>query len=150
MSVLSDNISKVLKEKGLTPYQLSLAAGKNKQFVADLLSGRAKSTSHENLTYLARVLNVAVGQLTGEATESCTAPDLDLMLACFQWVLEKRDYLCDLAPETVTQELRLQFTRMLQDNITDPAEAVRITSYLFDSLVAKAKLELTPPPTTRK
>lgn len=144
MSILSDNINKAMKKKGLTPYQVSLAAGKNKQFVADLLNGRAKTTSHENLLELARALDVPVSQLTGEPAGN--APDLDVMLACFQFVLENAERFRSIPAATVTQELKIQFTRMQQDNLQDPQEAVRITGYLFESLLAKEKLALKPPP----
>jgi len=143
MSILSDNINKVLKQKGLTPYQVSLAAGKNKQFVADILNGRARSTSHENLTYLARALNVPVSQLTGEPTEPTLNPDI--MLACFGWVLEHAEKLAEIGTVTIVQELKIQFAKMQKDNIADADEAVRITGYLFDSLLAKEKLKLKPP-----
>ena len=149
MSILSDNIDKVLKEKGLTPYQVSLAAGKNKQFIADILAGRAKSTSYENLVELARTLDVPLSHLTGE-TSGDPAPDLDAMLACFGWVLENFDKLRDIDTTIMIDELKIQFTRMQKDNIRDKREAVRITSYLFDSLLAKAKLTLKPPPRRSK
>ncbi len=137
MNLLAKNIEKALKLKGLTAYQASLAAGKNKQFVADILAGRAKSTTHENLTDLARALEVPVSQLTGAKPEY--TPDLEIMFACFQWVLENFDRFRDVKTDAIIQELKIQYTHMLNERINDKREAINITSYIFESLLAKAK-----------
>lgn len=137
MSGLAKNIEKALKQKGLTPYQASLAAGKNKQFVADILAGRAKSTTHENLADLARALDVPVSQLTGGKPEYTL--DLEIMFACFEWLWENFDRFRDIKKEVIFNELKIQYTHMLNERLNDKREAIKITSYLFESVLAKSK-----------
>ena len=136
MNNLGKNLERLLKEKGLNPTAVSKATGKNQQLVADIIKGRSKSPSIETVASIARVLNVPVSQLTGAKPDY--APDVEVLAACFKWILDNFDRLRDLPSDFIVNELVRQYSHMLHDKINDKMEAVRITRYVFDGMLANA------------
>ena len=66
-NTLQKQLRKKLEESGHTMKSLSKAAGKNETYVRDILEGRVKNPSYENLKYLAAALGCDVGELVDGA-----------------------------------------------------------------------------------
>ena len=132
---LAANLQRIIKDKGLTNRGVSLATGKSAQLVPDIISGKSKAPTIETLEALARVLDVSVAELMGQ--EPQIAPDLNILAACFEWVLDNLDKMKTLSSAQIVEELMRQYGRMLSDQIKDKKEAVRITRYIFESMTDK-------------
>jgi transcriptional regulator with XRE-family HTH domain len=76
---IADEIRRRMRLLGFRPERLSLAAGLNKSYVQDILSGRARSPKLDNLTKLAAALRCSVEELIGQdppRREGQTDPEL--------------------------------------------------------------------------
>lgn len=65
-NVLSDNIKSLMKERGFTQFQLSLAAQVPQPRICDLVKGKVKNPRLETAVKLARALGVTVEDLVSE------------------------------------------------------------------------------------
>jgi transcriptional regulator with XRE-family HTH domain len=135
MSKLAENLDRIIKERGLSLRSVSLATGKSPQLVNDIISGRSKSPSLDTVTALAKVLEVPVHHLTGEKPD--IKPDLEILSSCLLWLLDNLDRFKNLKNEQIVNELMKHYGRMVNDQINDKAEAVRITKYVFEALQDK-------------
>lgn len=136
MDILSHNLTKLMRDQGLTMRELSLKAGKGETFVRDIINGKSSSPTVASLNLLAKALGVPTGRLLGD--NSTPTPDLEIMGACMLWVLQNTHDLAFLSNEEIVQQLMRQYSRMLNDRINDKTEAVRITRYLFETLQDQA------------
>lgn len=66
MALLKDIVERRLEELGISPPEASRRGGLDRGFVADIVYGRKKSVSHEQLPRLAAALDCSVGYLVGE------------------------------------------------------------------------------------
>lgn len=135
---LAANLQRIIKAKGLSNRAVSLAAGKSAQLVHDIIAGKAKPKI-ETVSALADALGVSVGELTGQGDHY--APDLTILAACFQWVIENLDQMKTLSSEQIVEELMKQYGRMVQEQVKDKREAVRITRFVFETLTDKSRIK---------
>jgi hypothetical protein len=96
----------------------------------------------QTLSAIAREIGVPVSEITGEAPG--ITPDLNILAACFKWVIDNLDRIKTLSSDQIVQELMRQYGVMLREQIKDPREAVRITHLVFEGLADK------PQPTRKK
>lgn len=71
---LQANIRKRLKELDMTAYQAAKDAGLGDSFVRDILRGKAKSPSADNLDRLAKILRTTTAEMTAGTTHQMSAP----------------------------------------------------------------------------
>jgi transcriptional regulator with XRE-family HTH domain len=64
---VKDEITRRMRLLGLSPKQLSVAAGLNQSYVADILAGRSHSPRWENLVKISAALGCTIAELTGVA-----------------------------------------------------------------------------------
>lgn len=74
-SALQKNIRKLLDERDLNVYQAAKQAGLGDSFVRDILRGKTRSPSAENLGKLAAVLKTSVEELQAGALRRTPAPE---------------------------------------------------------------------------
>jgi transcriptional regulator with XRE-family HTH domain len=75
-----ENLARIVKERGLKPAQLSVAAGLNRRAVTDLIEGRAESPKLSTAYAIAKVLDVDLGELVGLGKSVHLAPELANLL----------------------------------------------------------------------
>lgn len=137
MSDLATNLERIIKDKGLSYRSVSLATGKSPQLVNDIISGRSKSPALETVQSLAKVLEVPVHHLTGD--EPSYQADLELLGSCLNWVLDNLDKLKNLRNDQIVNELMKHYGRLLNEQINDKDQAVKITKFVFEALLDKKK-----------
>ena len=76
MSILSDRIDLLCKEKGVTGYRLCKDIGISPNVMTELRSGRREGISAKNANKIAEYFGVTVGDLLGtEGTKKAPAPE---------------------------------------------------------------------------
>lgn len=76
MSILSDRIDLLCKEKGVTGYRLCKDIGISPNVMTELRSGRREGISAKNANKIAEYFGVTVGYLLGtEETKKASAPE---------------------------------------------------------------------------
>lgn len=76
MSILSDRIDLLCKEKGVTGYRLCKDIGISPNVMTELRSGRREGISAKNANKIAEYFGVTVGYLLGtEGTKKAPAPE---------------------------------------------------------------------------
>lgn len=79
-TALQKNVRRLLVERDLNAYQAAKEAGLGDSFVRDILRGKAKSPSGENLAKLAAVLKASVEELQADTLRRTLAPaDADIV-----------------------------------------------------------------------
>lgn len=61
--VVRARVREVLKLRGITPYQVSVSAGRNPSWLSDLLSGKRRGLTSDTLDDLSRALGIPVNLL---------------------------------------------------------------------------------------
>ncbi|PYG88462.1 helix-turn-helix protein [Ruminiclostridium sufflavum DSM 19573] len=64
--MLSENLALHLKSRKISVYKFSKLSNVPQSTIRDILAGRSKSTSYENLAKMASALNLSMNELSGE------------------------------------------------------------------------------------
>jgi transcriptional regulator with XRE-family HTH domain len=75
-----ENLRRIMLERGMNPAQLSVAAGKNRRMVNDILESRAESPKLSTVVDLAGALGCDVSELLGFGPKVDLSPRLAALL----------------------------------------------------------------------
>ena len=78
------NLARIIKERGLKPAQVSVAAGLNRRAVTDVLESRATSPKLSTAYAISKALGEDLGEMMGLGHRVRLAPELALLLEQYE------------------------------------------------------------------